>query len=488
MTYTLVKRPQPAKKEQQPETKKPNPKRNRPAPANTAEPSPTTVFPGSLDDIAPLASVRIQAKLSVGSPDDPHEQEADHIAAKVVSEMESTSSEPSRPSPSLPDERLVQRKCTTPAATFDGSPKFSERLQRARAQGGQPLAPTIRAAMERGFGADFTAVQIHHDEQAASLAQQIGARAFTVGSDVFFNRGEHRPAMRAGRELLAHELSHVLQQRTSGETLDRKRKLAPSFETAKPGQLGYRIALAEGSEFGEPGVASGPPLGHSFEIVDGRLIATLRTPVDIHGVQQLLEIINAKELDPSRRGPPFIPPPVGLPFFIVKLDITSFLPTTIRKFMVDHGDFLRHTREFSKLEEPPAEDDGKARAVWEGLFDTYAKMRDDPINRSMGNAAVLTKAKKSSTRIPKEGLRQAWNANCHEFAALLFRSAHLTTHRRRCPISRNCGPHDLSLSPRSASATSSCSSHMASTIPRSRRRAASLTRPSSSGSRLPGRT
>ena len=260
MTYTLVKRPE-SVKEKQSETRKPAPKRNRPAPINTAEPTPITGSHGPLDEIAPLASARIQAKLSVGSPDDPQEQEADHIAAKVVSEMESTSSEPSQPSPSLLGEGLVQRKSIIPAATFDASPKFSERLQRARAQGGQTLAPAIRAAMERGFGADFTAVQIHHDEQAASLAQQIGARAFTVGSDVFFNRGEHRPAMRAGRELLAHELSHVLQQRASGETLHRKRKPGPSFETTKPGQLGYRIGLAERSEFGEPGVAPGPPSG-----------------------------------------------------------------------------------------------------------------------------------------------------------------------------------------------------------------------------------
>ena len=154
------------------------------------------------------------------------------------------------------------------------------------------------------------------------------------------------------------------------------------------------------------------------------MIATLRTPVDLQGVQQLLEIINAKELDPSRRGPSFIPPPVGLPFFVVKLDITSFLPTAIREFMVNHGDFLRHTREFSKLEEPPAEDDGKARSVWEGLFDSYATMRDDPINRAMDNAAVLAKAKGSRTRIPTGRLRPAWNVNCHEFAALLFRSAY----------------------------------------------------------------
>ncbi len=61
-------------------------------------------------------------------------------------------------------------------------------------------------------------MRVHHDDHAAALSRAVSARAFTVGNDVFFGAGEYRPGTQSGRELLAHELTHVVQQRGAADT------------------------------------------------------------------------------------------------------------------------------------------------------------------------------------------------------------------------------------------------------------------------------
>jgi hypothetical protein len=78
---------------------------------------------------------------------------------------------------------------------------------------GLPLAPAIRATMEPRFGHDFSAVRVHTGEKAADSARSIQALAYTAGHDVVFGSGQYSPATSAGRWLLAHELTHVVQQR-----------------------------------------------------------------------------------------------------------------------------------------------------------------------------------------------------------------------------------------------------------------------------------
>lgn len=82
--------------------------------------------------------------------------------------------------------------------------------------GGQAMDHGTRGQMESAFGADFSGVRIHHDSRADGLSQSISARAFTTGKDVFFRQGEYSPGASAGRELLAHELTHVVQQNGTG--------------------------------------------------------------------------------------------------------------------------------------------------------------------------------------------------------------------------------------------------------------------------------
>ncbi|HEY1216129.1 MAG TPA: DUF4157 domain-containing protein, partial [Bryobacteraceae bacterium] len=68
--------------------------------------------------------------------------------------------------------------------------------------------------MEASFGADFTDVRIHTGSDAMSLCQRLGAQAFTHGKDIFFNEGKFDPESGPGKLLLAHELTHIIQQST----------------------------------------------------------------------------------------------------------------------------------------------------------------------------------------------------------------------------------------------------------------------------------
>jgi len=81
---------------------------------------------------------------------------------------------------------------------------------------GQTMDRFTLDRMESSFGADFSGVRIHTDARADDLSQSLAARAFTTGQDVFFRQGEYDPGSTAGRELLAHELTHVVQQNGDG--------------------------------------------------------------------------------------------------------------------------------------------------------------------------------------------------------------------------------------------------------------------------------
>jgi hypothetical protein len=80
--------------------------------------------------------------------------------------------------------------------------------------GGAPLAADVRTEMEAGLGADFGDVKVHDDDTAAASAQAVNAKAYTVGDEIVFNRGAYQPDTESGRHTLAHELTHVVQQRS----------------------------------------------------------------------------------------------------------------------------------------------------------------------------------------------------------------------------------------------------------------------------------
>lgn len=87
-------------------------------------------------------------------------------------------------------------------------------VQEALSAPGRPLEQSARSFMEERFGHDFGRVRVHADARAAVAADAVRARAYTVGSDIVFGAGQYEPSTAEGRRLLAHELTHVLQQRT----------------------------------------------------------------------------------------------------------------------------------------------------------------------------------------------------------------------------------------------------------------------------------
>ncbi len=109
------------------------------------------------------------------------------------------------------EEEPVQAKPATHTAQPAARPSVSQQISQQQGKG-RAFSGPARANMENAFGADFQAVNIHADPDAVALNQQLGAQAFTHGQDIYFNAGKYRPETSQGKELLAHELTHVLQQ------------------------------------------------------------------------------------------------------------------------------------------------------------------------------------------------------------------------------------------------------------------------------------
>ncbi|NTU58400.1 MAG: DUF4157 domain-containing protein [Chlorobiaceae bacterium] len=162
----------------------------------------------------------VQMKMEVSKPGDRLEQEADRMAGKVMRMTAPPTASPAgterlqrqasdekiRKAP--PREEKLQRKSEGGATT--ASSGVQSAIQGST--GGQPLSSDVRGFMEPRFNADFGNVRIHDDQQSASLSNQLSARAFTYQNHIFFSRGQFQPGSSDGKQLLAHELTHTIQQ------------------------------------------------------------------------------------------------------------------------------------------------------------------------------------------------------------------------------------------------------------------------------------
>ncbi|HJZ41911.1 MAG TPA: DUF4157 domain-containing protein [Bacteroidales bacterium] len=212
----------------------------------------------------------VQTRLSVGQPHDKYEQEAETMANKVVQrlssgdplqakpftqnsytpflqakckecEEEEKAQKKSEPGREMEDERFqrkpifdslnetpgeeedIQRKCAgceeveklqkkeTPGSGKSVSSDIEGRLSSTKGSV-SPLQPDIRSRMESSFGADFSGVRIHNNSTAVQLSEDLHAQAFTYGNDIYFNNGKYDVNAPGGQQLLAHELTHTIQQ------------------------------------------------------------------------------------------------------------------------------------------------------------------------------------------------------------------------------------------------------------------------------------
>jgi hypothetical protein len=172
--------------------------------------------------------IRLQAKLTVGEPDDAYEQEAEQIAERVM-RME---------------EPRLRRACscggTCPKCRNGTSDHEDEKVRPSRVRGndagiavappivdevigasGTPLDTSTRTFFESRFDHDFGNVRVHTDGRASESARDVGALAYTVGNHIAFGHGQFQPGTSEGRKLLAHELTHVVQQGGGNQRLSR---------------------------------------------------------------------------------------------------------------------------------------------------------------------------------------------------------------------------------------------------------------------------
>jgi hypothetical protein len=144
----------------------------------------------------------MQRKIAVGQVDDPLEYEADRVAEQVIG----------MPAPQPPIAAAaphISRLCAVSDAGVGAAPEVANE---AIGSPGRPLDAPARTFFEPRFGRDLSGVSIHADDEAAGAADALGALAYTVGAHIFFGRGQYQPSSPAGRHLMAHELTHSIQQ------------------------------------------------------------------------------------------------------------------------------------------------------------------------------------------------------------------------------------------------------------------------------------
>ncbi len=199
------------------------------------------------------AEAPAQAKLKVSAPDDAYEREADHVAEQVMSmpghdgagvaraaagpdiqRLSSPGEDETRAPLHIMTKGLYGQSCdsapsgeeeeeeegpgvmrkATPGEPGRAAGDIRHQLSRSRG-GGRPLSAPTLAFMETRFGHDFGDVRVHTDGDAAQMTKDLHAEAFTTGRDIYFRPGTYAPETSAGKRLLAHELTHVVQQRGS---------------------------------------------------------------------------------------------------------------------------------------------------------------------------------------------------------------------------------------------------------------------------------
>jgi hypothetical protein len=174
----------------------------------------------------------IQPALTISTPGDPSEVEADRVADEVMRMPEE-----SMPAPRvrrLAERSSMNRACASCAAGESEMGALSSVVSHGTSGGGQALDDSTRGFMESRFDRDFGHVRLHTSSAAADAARSINALAYTVGSDIVFAAGGYQPHTNPGRRLLAHELTHSIQQNAPGGPVGSRVQRAPDEDCGDP--------------------------------------------------------------------------------------------------------------------------------------------------------------------------------------------------------------------------------------------------------------
>ena len=195
--------------------------------------------------------VSIQAKLTVGKPNDKYEQEADHIADRVM-RMPDRGTVLRKKAGYKEEEKIQQKPLAAWITPYiqrqakgepEVSPALESRLNSSKS-GGRSLPGKTRSFMESRIGADFSNVKVHTDSNAVQMSKELGAQAFTHGNHIYFNQGKYNPESASGKHLLAHEMVHTLHQNgnANGQNVQSKWiQREPEIEEQETSMLTYTV-------------------------------------------------------------------------------------------------------------------------------------------------------------------------------------------------------------------------------------------------------
>jgi hypothetical protein len=160
-----------------------------------------TTAGGECSECSKKKLLGLRTKLKVNEPGDTYEREADRVVDQVMAT-------PAHPAVNGPSPR-IQRFTEQPTGQTGTVPTS---VDQTLASPGRALEPALRQDMEQRFGYDFSRVRVHSDAAAEQSARDVNANAYTIGHDIVFGAGRFAPGTHEGRRLLAHELTHVVQQ------------------------------------------------------------------------------------------------------------------------------------------------------------------------------------------------------------------------------------------------------------------------------------
>jgi len=174
-------------------------------------PAVSVASPTSIQTAAEPTSKWLRLPGQISKPRDPAELEAEETARKVM-RMQTPPATPPAPPPTGTPRGGIQRAEATHSHSAPPPPARTTSSSRVSISGGSPLPASVRSHMEPRFGANFSHVRVHTGEAAAQQSAQVSAHAFTVGSHIFFGKNQYQPDSASGKELIAHELTHTIQQ------------------------------------------------------------------------------------------------------------------------------------------------------------------------------------------------------------------------------------------------------------------------------------
>jgi Domain of unknown function (DUF4157) len=285
---------------------------------------------------------RIQTKLAINQPGDQYEQEADRVADQVMGMPEPCGGGLA----SFLLHPAVQRDCSCGGEGGECTAcREEEKLQRSPATSatqqtappsvhatlcspGQPLDAATRRFMEPRFGHDFSQTRLHYDDQAAQSARAVNALAYTVGSHIVFGAAQHNPGTNASRHLLAHELTHVIQQ--TGADGPASKLSVQRFTTAEHLEIGNAAYAMAANQFSGPAFKQSPlylTLRNGSQLPTGSRVKAYGDIVaDGDFFQTFEELIQKSGERPGR---------VGMAVLATR-NVQHFTPNNIRDWIPQH--------------------------------------------------------------------------------------------------------------------------------------------------------